>query len=171
MTPELKTACEVIFQEHKVSTQPIKWNSETFRGRISLGLSDLAKETLVKKNIIILPNRAKKVITQLNPAVATALTFEEAEVIIMNKGRVATVSATDTQKTFVPNRVKDDDTPPQKKVHRLLPLAESVELPSVQIKWYMKPMFYYIVWPLCAVVAGALISFLLDFIFSALFLG
>ena len=26
MTPELKIACEIVFQEHKVSIHPIKWN-------------------------------------------------------------------------------------------------------------------------------------------------
>src|SRR5690242_5668765 len=93
MTPELRTACEVVFQEHKVSAQPIKWSSETFRGRISLGLSDLAKDTLVKKKIIVVPNKSKKVITQLNPVVASAASFEEADDIITNNKQVPVIPA------------------------------------------------------------------------------
>src|SRR5215510_5615586 len=85
MTPELKTACELVFQEHKLSAQPIKWTRDIFRGRISIGLSEMAKETLVKKNIILWPDKSKKVFTKLNPDVATASSFEEAEKMIETK--------------------------------------------------------------------------------------
>src|SRR5215475_10004455 len=85
MTPELKVACELVFQEHKSSGQPIKWSRDAFRGRISIGLSEMAKETLVKKRIILLPNKAKKTFTQLNPEVASATSFEEAEQMIDGK--------------------------------------------------------------------------------------
>src|SRR6185369_13502866 len=82
MTPELKTACELVFQEHKLSAQPIKWSRDAFRGRISIGLSEMAKETLVKKNIIVWPDKSKKIFTKLNPDVAMARSFEEAEKMI-----------------------------------------------------------------------------------------
>src|SRR6476646_4369438 len=85
MTPELKTACELVFQEHKLSAQPIKWTRDIFRGRISIGLSEMAKETLVKKNIILWPDKSKKIFTKLNPDVATARSFEEAEKMIETK--------------------------------------------------------------------------------------
>src|SRR6478672_740326 len=85
MTPELKTACELVFQEHKLSAQPIKWSRDAFRGRITIGLSELAKETLVKKNIILWPDKSKKIFTKLNPDVASARSFEEAEKMIETK--------------------------------------------------------------------------------------
>ena len=37
MTPELKIACEVVFQEHKTSSYPVTWNRDAFRGRLSTG--------------------------------------------------------------------------------------------------------------------------------------
>ncbi|MFI5130394.1 MAG: hypothetical protein ACHQFX_10405 [Chitinophagales bacterium] len=172
MTPELKTACEVVFQEHKVSPQPIKWNSDTFRGRISLGLSDLAKDTLVKKNIIILPNKSKKILTLLNPAVATAASFEEAEDIIQNKRQVPKVDLPVSQPIYLPSRLSNVDIPqPSYSSPRLSVASNSnVVTPSADIKWYMKPVFFYVIWPLCAAIAGAVISFLLDFAYTELFL-
>ena len=85
MTPELKTACELIFQEHKTSAYPVTWNRDAFRGRISTGICEMAKDTLLRKNIIYYPNPAKKVITVINPAVSAADTFEEAESFVLNK--------------------------------------------------------------------------------------
>jgi len=85
MTPELKTACELVFQEHKLSPQPIKWHRDAFRGRISIGLTEMAKETLVRKNIILWPDKSKKIFTKLNPEVASARSFEEAEKMIETK--------------------------------------------------------------------------------------
>jgi hypothetical protein len=101
MTPELKIACEVVFQEHKSSGQPIKWTRDTFRGRISIGLSEMAKETLIRKNIILIPNKSKRIITQLNPAVAIATSFEEAEEMIKNKTPVLVSSMADEQPTYI----------------------------------------------------------------------
>ena len=170
MTPELRTACEVVFQEHKVSPQPIKWNSDTFRGRISLGLSDLAKDTLVKKNIIILPNKSKKILTLLNPAVATAASFEEAEDIIQNKRQVPKVDLPVSQPIFVTSRLSNIDIPKPSYSNSSLSVANNVVTPSADIKWYMKPVFFYLIWPLCAAIAGAVISFLLDLAYTELFL-
>ena len=56
MTPELKNACEVVFQGHKTSVKPITWNKDAFRGRLPFGLSAMAKEILVSKNIICFLN-------------------------------------------------------------------------------------------------------------------
>src|SRR5262245_17036172 len=94
MTPELKTACEVVFQEHKLSSQ-IRWNKDTFRGRISIGLSEMAKETLVQKHIIFLPNKSKKLITLLNPAIAGAASFEEAKTMIENNPDLSSIKTID----------------------------------------------------------------------------
>ncbi|HEY0432664.1 MAG TPA: hypothetical protein VGC95_02255 [Chitinophagaceae bacterium] len=85
MTPELRTACELVFQEHKATLKPISWKKEAFRGRISIGLSEMAKETLVSKQIIISPPKTKKLITHLNPAVAGASSFEEAAALLSGK--------------------------------------------------------------------------------------
>ena len=170
MTPELKTACEVVFQEHKLSSQ-IKWNRDVFRGQISLGLSELAKETLVRKNIILLPNKSKKIITLLNPAVATASSFEEAEGIIENKAQAVIANIPADRPVYIA---------PQAPVSAAIshleyspqwsPIAAKSQIQVAGIKWYMKPLFYYVVWPFCAVVAGVLISFLIDFTYTKLFL-
>ena len=85
MTPELKVACEAVFQEHRASIHGIDWKKDVFRGRISTGLSEKAKETLLMKNIICYPNPAKKAITLLNPRVTAASTCDEAEKILLNK--------------------------------------------------------------------------------------
>src|SRR5215467_11997819 len=103
MTPELKTACEVIFQEHKV--HPIKWNRDSFRGKISIGLSDMAREILVKKNIILLPNKSKKAFTQLNPDVATADSFEEAEKMVGTKKTEPANDSDYDAKTYIAEHV------------------------------------------------------------------
>ena len=170
MTPELKTACEVVFQEHKASAQPIKWNSETFRGRISLGLSEMAKATLVRKSIIFSPNKSKKMMTLLNPAVAGAASVEEAEGMIANKTQVLVASMANDQPAYTPNNVSGFDIPHPAYSHRLLSINGESQIPVAGIRWYMKPLFYYVVWPLCAAVAGAAISFVIDFTYTKLFL-
>jgi hypothetical protein len=170
MTPELKTACEVVFQAHKASTQPIKWNSDTFRGRISLGLSDLAKETLVKKNIIVLPGKSKKMFTLLNPAVAAAANFEQAEDMIKNKKQVLVAAERDEQPVYIAQGASVFDKSTAKYSHRLLQIAGESQSTIGEVKWYMKPLFYYIIWPLCAVLVGVLITFLIDIVYTELFL-
>ena len=170
MTPELKTACEVIFQEHKGTSQPIKWNSYPFRGRISLGLSDLAKETLTKKNIIIFPKKSKKIITLLNPAVASASSFEEAEDIINNKRQVVKVESSPNEPLYASQQVLNGSISQPKGEFHPVSIAGKPEAPSSQLKWYMRPLFYYFIWPLCAAIAGAVISYLLDFAYTELFL-
>ena len=161
MTPELKTACEVVFQEHKLSIQPIAWSKYPFRGRISLGLSEMAKETLVKKNIIYFPNRAKKIATILNPAVATASTFEEAAEMAQNKVPSLVSSIEDEQPVYIANRVTDFNDRPTKFAHRVRQVNGQYEIAIVKEKWYLKPLFYYVIWPACASVLGVLIAYLM----------
>src|SRR6478736_4248613 len=112
MTPELKTACELVFQEHKLSPQPIKWHRDAFRGRISIGLCEMAKETLVRKNIILWPDRSKKIFTKLNPDVATAHSFEEAEKMIETKKPALAIMPAIEGNFNVADLVADLDTPP-----------------------------------------------------------
>jgi hypothetical protein len=169
MTPELKKACEVVFQEHKLSNQPIKWNRDIFHGRISLGLTEKAKMTLVEKNIIFSPDKTKKIITQLNPTVAAATSFEEAEGMIENKVSTVVTRMADEQTTYTVENVSDFTRRPAKYSHWRLSIAGKPEVPVAEIKWYMKPLFIYIVWPVCAAAAGAFILFLLGFAYTELF--
>ncbi len=165
MTPELKTACEVIFQEHKTSNQ-IKWNRDAFRGQLSIGLSELAKETLVKKKIIILPNKSKKIVTSLNPVVATAGSFEEAEAMISStapKWVNVTTAVEPTPKNNEPAIV------PPVYNDAVLPTTYSSEKSITLSRWYIRPFFYYFMWPLCAAIAGAIITFLIDRAYTELF--
>jgi hypothetical protein len=171
MTPELKIACEVVFQEHKVGSLPVKWNRDAFRGRISIGLSEMAKVTLVTKKIIFLPDRSKKVITLLNPAVAEAASFEEADEMIKNKVQVPVTGINDDQPVFIADQVSGFTNVPAKYSHSRLSIAAIPQAPLAGIKWYMKPVFYYVVWPVCAAAAGALISFLIQLTWSELFLN
>src|SRR5262245_23401508 len=85
MTPELKKACEAVFQEHRANINGIDWKKDVFRGRISTGLSEKAKETLLSKNIIYYPNPVKKAITLLNPEVSAASTCDEAEKVLLHE--------------------------------------------------------------------------------------
>ena len=169
MTPELKTACEVVFQEHKLSSQ-INWGRDAFRGQISLGLSELAKETLVRKNIIVWPNKSRKVITLLNPAVATATSFEEAEKMISNKVEPSVSSPKVIHPADITNNVPDLKVSDTRQLHRPLVIAPKIHARATEMKWYMRPLFYYVVWPFCGVVAGVLITFLIDFTYTKLFL-
>ncbi|MEI9909022.1 MAG: hypothetical protein WDO71_04760 [Bacteroidota bacterium] len=169
MTPELKIACELVFQEHKSSGQPIKWTRDTFRGRIAIGLSEMAKETLISKNILIIPNKTKRIITQLNPAVAKATSFEEAEEMIKNKEPVFVSGMADDKPAYIAGQVSGFVSRPAEYSHRLLPIDNNAEMPSAEIKWYLKPLFYYIIWPVCAAAAGALIAYLLGLAFTKLF--
>ena len=169
MTPELKTACEVIFQEHKLSSQ-IKWNRDAFRGRISIGLSELAKDTLVKKKVIFLPDKSKKIITLLNPDVAAATSFEEAEEWIVNKPPAVITSLADDPSPYIAPKVSGLSNPRLEYSHRVLPIAGISESQVAEIKWYLKPLFCYVVWPACALVAGAVIAYLLDLAYTGLFL-
>jgi hypothetical protein len=169
MTPELKRACELVFQEHKASAIPINWTKDVFRGRLSFGLSAMAKEILVKKNIIYSPNPSKKIFTTINPAIAAAFTVEEAEELIQNK--VVPVPVTEItsiraeqdlvvfQQTEINNRV----------VLRIAGEASDVTSNMFKPKWYTSTLFYYFVWPLCGAAAGAIITWAIGIAYSTFF--
>ena len=164
MTPELKTACEVVFQEHKTSAAPINWNKDAFRGRLPFGLSAKAKETLVEKKIIYSPNPAKKIFTTLNPAAASASTVEEAEELVQKKNTVSRVAKVIEKQ---PVYVADDISYPGAYVPRYVSIVSKTEIRVLpEAKWYSKPLFYYFIWPACAAAGGALIAFLIGLIYS-----
>ena len=191
MTPELKTACELVFQEHKLSAQPIKWSRDAFRGRISIGLSEMAKETLVKKNIILWPDKSKKIFTKLNPDVATARSFEEAEKMIETKKPVlATMPVIEggfnvadliaelespPTATPTPTPVTAKQTAPSLSPSRsynlmkIVPPTDTTETTVVDVQWWMKPLYLYVIWPVCGAVVGVLISMLMNFAYQQLF--
>jgi hypothetical protein len=154
MTPELKAACEVVFQEHKSSGDPITWNKDAFRGRLTFGLAAMAKQTLEGKNIICVPNPAKKTMTVLNPAVNAAATFEEAQNMIQNKVPLLAGEMIDDQPAYITHPVSNF----------VSISADYTELISTKdkTKWYLKALFYYFVWPVCAAMAGAAIAWALS---------
>jgi hypothetical protein len=183
MTPELKTACELVFQEHKLSAQPIKWSRDVFRGRISIGLSEMAKETLVKKNIIVWPDKSKKIFTKLNPDVATARSFEEAaEMIETKKPVLATMPVieggfnvadlvADLHTPKTPVTPKGSAPPPARtySLLKIVPPTEPAEVNVAEVKWWMKPLYLYIVWPACGAIVGVLISMLMNLAYQEFF--
>lgn len=166
MTPELKTACEVVFQEHKASAYPVTWNRDAFRGRLSTGLTEMAKDTLLRKNIIYYPNPAKKINTVLNPAASNADSFEEAENMVLNKVPALASSGVDDRGTLVAAKAPAFVSRPV--AHRLVTLTGETEIIPAEIKWYMKPVFFYFVWPVLAVVLGGLIAYLMGTIYTEL---
>jgi|SRR5215472_936423 len=171
MTPELKTACEVIFQEHKI--HPIKWKRDSFRGKISIGLSEMAREILVKKNIILLPKKSKKAFTQLNPDAAAADSFEEAEKMIETKRSEPADRSDYDAKTYIAEHVvgspfKLNSSPPSQNEFFIAYTPETKILPGT--KWWLKPVFSYFLWPLAGAVIGLLLAWLIDLAYTALFL-
>jgi len=165
MTPELKTACEVVFQEHKASAYPVTWNRDAFRGRLSTGLTEMAKDTLLRKNIIYYPNPAKKINTILNPDVFTAESYEEAANMVLNKVSVLAGSSMDHQGTVLAKV----STPISRPVtHRVVTLSGETGTIPAEIKWYMKPVFFYIVWPVLAAVTGGAIAYFMGNIYTDL---
>lgn len=167
MTPELKIACEVVFQEHKSSSYPVTWNRDIFRGRISTGLSEMAKDTLVRKNIIKYPNPAKKILTVLNPAVSAATSYEEAEDMILNKVPSLAASRVDNHPTYVANHVSTFTRQPV--TQRLVTITgTATETITHEVKWYMKPLFVYVIWPVCAAIVGGFIAYLMGTAYTEL---
>ena len=168
MTPELKNACELIFQEHKTSTYPVTWNRDAFRGRISTGLCEMGKETLLRKNIIYYPNPAKKILTKLNPAVSDADSFEEAGYIILNKvpSLSAAIVEDNRKQTLVANHVPTFVRRPVSQ--RLIAFAGKTESIALN-KWYMTPIFIYLLWPICAAVIFWFIAHFIGTAYTALF--
>jgi len=168
MTPELKVACEAVFQEHKASMHGISWKKDVFHGRISTGLSEKAKETLLMKKIIQYANPAKRTITLLNPRVAAACTVEEAENVLLNKIVIAPVTRqAEPEPTIIamkPKRPLADNKPiPQRFVISSAP--ENVVYIEKE-RWYLKPVFVYFVWPVCAAVAGGFLAYLIGALYN-----
>lgn len=161
MTPELKKACEIVFQEHKSSPAPIAWNKNPFNGRISLGLREMARETLLQKKVIYLPKEKKKDITSLNPATHGADSFEEAiELAVLGVKMPATVG-NKVEPVVVEEKLSKPE--PQHSTYIYRPSQDSHPQISTAIgaKWYLRPVYYYVVWPVCAIIGGALIAYLL----------
>ncbi len=173
MTPELKVALEVVFQEHKTVNHSVTWNRDAFRGRLSTGLTEMAKDTLLRKKVILYPNPAKKILTVLNPLAIGASSFEEAESMVNNtvsvlypapvmqeKARVAAV-ADNHVSTYISKPVI---------AQRVITMTEKTEVAAVtEMKWYLKPAFYYVIWPLCAAAAGVVIAHYLGSFYTDLF--
>ncbi len=163
MTPELKIACELVFQEHKAAVHPIAWNRDVFRGRLSTGMSEKAKETLVEKQVICFPNPAKKNQTILNPRAAGAATFTEAEIIVTapvpahaNTYRQAEPEPAAYVNTVTAYLSRSVNAP------RLVTISGKAEvIRQQQPKWYLKPVLVYVVWPLLAAAVGGIIAYLI----------
>lgn len=167
MTPELKTACEVVFQEHKASSYPVTWNRDAFRGRLSTGLTEMAKDTLLRKNIIYYPNPSKKINTVLNPDALNADSFEEAENMVLNKVPALSASSVDDRGTLMADKVSAFANRPV--THRLVTLTSQAEIVTIEInKWYMKPVFLYFVWPVLAAALGGVIAYFMGTIYTEL---
>jgi len=160
MTPELKAACELVFQEHKTARKPINWNKDSFRGRISFGLAAMAKETLEKRNIICALNPAKKTITALNPSAVNAANFEEAGEMIQNKIPVLVTNKVAHKHAYVIHGVSNF-SPATDDTDRLLKVSDSSLSTSKKIKLQASPVFYNIMWVVSAAIAGVLITYLL----------
>jgi hypothetical protein len=160
MTPELSTACEVVFQQHKSSPEPINWNKDPFRGRVSMGLRDLAKDTLVRKNIICFPNPQKKVNTVLNPAVTSAGSYQEA-VEIIQIGAPVLAHSGESKPAYVSMQRSEIINTTMKHTARIVRITAS-EMALERPKWYMKPIFYYGLWPACAAIIGILVAYALN---------
>ena len=154
MTPELKNACELVFQEHKSAAEPINWTKDAFRGRLSFGMAALAKETLEKRNIIRPRNPSKKTYTVLNPAAFSAGNFEEAGNIIQNNRPVALATSEPTQRQYVKHRIVVTS-----KIHKTNGSIQTAG--AGDARWWTKPIVCYVLIPIGAAIAGGLITFLL----------
>ena len=171
MTPELRLACEAVFQEHRTRIQGIDWKKDVFRGRISTGLSEKAKETLLVKKIIYCPNPVKKAVTLLNPRVSAASTCDEAESILLNKVVLSTVInepvAEPTIIAVKPKRPLADNKPiPQRFV--VSAATENVAYLEKE-SWYLKPVLVYFVWPVCAAAGGGALAYLMGTLYDYIF--
>ena len=174
MTPELKKACEAVFQEHRAKINGIDWKKDVFRGRISTGLSEKAKETLLSKNIIYYPNPVKKAITLLNPEVSVASTCEEAEKVLLHEivlSPALTAAPIVAEPTIVaakPKRPVADNKPIPQRFVISTPTTENVALIEKE-KWYLKPVLVYFVWPVFGAAAGGALAYLIGAAYDYIF--
>jgi hypothetical protein len=162
MTPELKTSCEVVFQEHKASACPVAWNKDVFRGRMSIGLCEMAKQTLVQKNIIYFPKPAKKTVTILNPVVAEATTFEEAVAMIQNKVSPSLEDRAAEQHVYTGALVSEHISHAGMDISQLIRTTGKQETAMTHEQWHLRPLFFYVVWPVSAAIISVLIAYLLS---------
>lgn len=182
MTPELKNACELVFQEHKTASQPVAWKRDVFRGRISTGLCEMAKETLVQKKVICFPNPTRKNLTVINPLAASASNFEEAIERVMHPEAVPAETVLSAYEVQKPKEQKATYTSNGNSVTaywsrtvnapRLVVLtskSEQAVQTLEQPKWYLKPVFVYVVWPLLGAIAGGAIAWLMGEAYTQLF--
>jgi len=181
MTPELKVACETVFQEHRTRIHGIDWKKDIFRGRISTGLSEKAKETLLMKNIIYYPKPGKKAFTLLNPRVTAASTCDEAEKILLNKVVLSpVVSEPMVRESMVSKPIAES---PIIAVKAKRPLADNRPIPQRFVvssapenvaylekeRWYLKPVMVYFVWPICAAVTAGAFAYLIGTLYDYIF--
>jgi len=166
MTPELRSACELVFLEHKISSRSINWGKNVFHGRLSLGMSEMAKLTLIDKKIIYLPNPEKKKHTLLNPIVATAANFEEAEELIQ-KGVPELVANIPVDRPTYINHTSSRTN--RQNNYMLLKISGDPAPAIAETKWHMGPLFRYFVLLVGALIAGVLITWLISFVSSELF--
>lgn len=177
MTPELKNACELVFQEHKTASQPVAWKRDVFRGRISTGLCEMAKETLVQKQVICFPNPARKNFTVINPLAISASCFEEAIERVMHPEAVPAETVMSDYQAKKPayeprgNSVtaywSRSVNPPR--LVALTSKAEHAVQTLAEPKWYLKPVFVYLLWPLLGAFAGGVIAWLMGEAYTQLF--
>ena len=166
-------ACEIVFQDHKDSMNPLVWNLDLFKGRISLGLREMAKETLLQKKVIFYPNKAKRTITLINPNVVSATSYKEAIEMAMQKVVVAAVveqspTAIPTPKPSPNQVVTRPASRPAQYVYRSTRNESNAQVAVVGLKWYLRPFYYYFLWPLLGAAAGALVAGLLGYVVSSL---
>ena len=128
----------------------------------------MAKDTLLRKNIIYYPDPPKKINTMLNPTISGAHSFEEAESMILNKIPALSASRVDNQRTLVAKHNHVSTFVSRPVAHRLVTLTGETETIPAESKWYMKPVFFYVVWPLLAAVLGGLIAYLMGTIYTEL---
>ena len=172
MTPELQIACEAIFQEHKVKNNSISWNKDAFRGRISTGVLDLAKETLLNKNIIYYPNPGKKILTKLNPEIMAAHSFAEAEILVLNRKPLLTSPGIHDISSTVVSEKGDlilDNKPRPSHTMNLPPDGDNNYISDNETKWSRNSLFTYLVWPLCAAVFFWFVAWFISTFYTALF--
>ena len=174
MTPELKKACEAVFQEHRANINGIDWKKDVFRGRISTGLSEKAKETLLSKNIIYYPNPVKKAITLVNPEVSVASTCEEAEKVLLHEivlSPAITAAPIVAEPTIVATKARRpvaDNKPIPQRFMISASTSENVTIIEKE-KWYLKPVLVYFVWPVFGAAAGGALAYLIGAAYDYIF--
>ena len=184
MTPELKVACEVVFQEHKNPQHSVTWNRDAFRGRLSTGLTEMAKDTLLRKKIIYYPNPSKRMVTLLSPQAEYAASFEEAEKMVSNGVSVLMPARQEIVSEPAPAIADHDHIYVSTRISKPViaqrfaatvtnsPINTAIAKDPVivsDIKWYMKPVFYYFIWPVCAAAAAVVIAHFMGALYTELF--